>query len=153
MSEPMARNSLAKKVLALIGIVFSLFMVVTPFIPFYSAPTGVEEKPFVYVNLLHYYDYVKTGKAIAFIVIGSLSALICVFAAIMLLRCVLAAPQTDDKEDKFFVFGFAIFALSTAMYGAICFSSSAFLAMFIGLGLALLGIIAIIVHFKVLSDI
>ena len=151
MSEPMPTNSKAKKILAIIGVILALVLLASPFIPLYRIHLGSGE--YVYANVINYYSYWSETKAIGFIVICSISAAIGGLAAFMYLRCLLAKPQADDKEDKFFVFGCAIFALASVLYGAITLSVQAYAAMFMGIAFGILGIAGLVLHYKVLSDI
>lgn len=147
----MPKTSLAKKILAAIALVLSLALLASPFIPFYRVNLG--EAQSVFANVITYLNYTQTPKAIAFVIIVSLSASVSAVAAVMYARCLLAKPLYEDKEDKFFVFGSAFFALSGGLYGAICFSANAYAPMFFGLGVAVIGVILLVLHFKVLSDI
>jgi len=149
--EPMPQNSRIKKILAILGVVLCAFMLAVPFIPLYGI--FISGQGTIYANFINYYDIVPTNKSIAFIIISSISCLACGLAGVFFARCFFAKPQVGDKEDKFFVFGCAIFALACVLYGAICLSVTAYFGMLIGVVLGLTGVAGIILHYKVLSDI
>lgn len=146
----MAKTSLAKKILAGIGGMFALFFLISPLIPFFTAKT---EQGYYYCNMINYYGYLPETKSILYIVVICASALVGGFAILFFVRCLLAKPMTDDKEDKNFVFGYTFLTLCSALLGAICFSMGSYIPTFIAVGVAILGVLAIVLHFKVLSDI
>lgn len=139
-----------KKTLCLIGAILGLFLLISPTLPLY--PVLVNEM-YRYSPFWDYYNAYFSSRMIAFLVVEILSLLIMVASIAFFIRSIASKPLVGDKQDKFYVYGFTCFILAYILWGAISYSMEAYIPVAVGIVLALGGIVAIVVHFKVLSDI
>ncbi len=141
-----------KKSLALAGVFFILVCFGLCFIPMFSCMDA--DKKFYNGNIIEAFLHPEEGTALwlAFLGFGLFVAFE-LLAIFLLLRSVFADPDNGDSEDKSFVFGYFFLALGFGIFLLYCFSMHHTVAIFLGIIGIAVGIIAVVIHYKKLSNI
>ena len=150
----------AKKILALVGAILVPLFCVVFFLPWYywTLPNGVDadNKPTYGTyrgNLIDYFIHANwTGEKV-FFAVAMVVLLVCfIVSIVMLIRSILANPLIGDTEDKNFVFGYGLSVAAYTFFGISAYSASSYGPMAVALGAIVYCAIALVIHFRKLSD-
>lgn len=143
-----------KKVLVLIAAALLVGYLLCAFAPGYVLFKTVGKdtvEALGYVNLIDL--FARTDKLASVLIPFAIYWVLALGSLYFLARSFLDVPFVGDKEDKHFVFGFAVFVLAHATNAVTLFVQQSIAMMAPAAVLTAFGLIALVVHFRVLSDV
>lgn len=125
-----------------------------PFLPTYNIViTEGETSSAHYGSLFEFFGNLDTLRTWLVAGMFLIVAIFYGFSLYFLFRCLFTKALDGDKEDRYFVYGSFLSVAGGALFGLNGLGLVQYVAMGIGLGVALFGILALVLHYKKLSDI
>ena len=143
----------AKKILCLAGaIVYTLLLFVPAFLPVFRCADRLDSNIYYCGNVITFFTRPWRADHTSVVIGLGLAPVAAVLAVVNFIKSIRAKSDVGDAEDKGYVFGFFFATTASVLIAIGCFAGGAYIYSAIAFTLTLLGIGAVILHFKKLSS-